>query len=193
MPWLEGMTLGRWLAAGQRFDLPGALWIARQAAEGLGALATAGWIHGDVKPSNIFVSPEGHVTLVDLGFARRYGNTVSVDGRRVMGTIEYLAPENLTSSGGADPRSDIYSLGVVLFELLAGRVPFEGCDLVELAAHHKQTAPPDLRCTAPQLPAEAASLVRQMLSKDPLRRPQTPREVVARLVALEIATFSERA
>ena len=181
------------LAAGRQFDVPAALWIARQTAEALEALHAAGWMHGDVSPGNIHVSPSGHVTLMDLSFARRRDEDGSAADRPVMGTFRYIAPEHITSSLATDIRSDIYSLGVVLFEMLAGRVPFLGEDLAELAVEHRQSAPPDLRRLAPHVPREVALLVRQMMAKNPLRRPQTPRELIERLVRLEIGAFSERA
>jgi serine/threonine-protein kinase len=193
MPWLEGATLEQRLAAGQRIDLPQVLWIARQMAEALDALHQAGWMHGDVKPSNIMLSPDGHATLLDLGFARRWDETGSAVDRCVLGTFHYIAPEFLTSAIRADIRSDIYSLGAVLYRILAGRLPFAGDDLADLASQHKQSLPPELRRIAPHLPAGVARLIHQMLSKDPLRRPQNPRELIEILARLEIETFSERA
>lgn len=192
MPWLEGATLAHRLARCQRFDLPEVLWIARQVAEALAALHTDGWMHGDVKPSNIFLSPEGHATLLDLGFARRPDETGSAVDRCVMGTCAYLAPEMVTSALRADVRSDIYSLGAVLFEMLCGRPPFEAGTLAELVAQHRQARAPDLRRIVPQLPTGVVRLVREMLAKEPLRRPQTPCELAERLMRLEIATFGER-
>jgi serine/threonine-protein kinase len=193
MPWLDGATLRAQLDAGRGVDLPVALWIARQVAEALEALHAAGWMHGDVKPGNIFISPEGHVTLLDLGFARRADETGSAVDRLLTGTCNYIAPELITSVLRADIRSDIYSLGVVLFELVAGRLPFTGDSLAELAGQHKQSRPPNLRHLAPHLPKSVVQLVHQMLAKEPLRRPQRPRELIDRLVMLEITTFSERA
>jgi serine/threonine-protein kinase len=193
MPWLEGTTLDASLASGEPIDLPAALWTVRQVAEALGALDVGGWMHGDVKPSNIFLSPRGHVTLLDLGFARRRGETGAAVDRCVMGTWSYLAPECITFAAAADVRSDIYSLGAVLFQLLAGRLPLEGDTMTELAAQHRQAAPPSLSKLVPHLPPDVAWLVRRMMAKDPLRRPQTPRELVGQLIQLEIATFSERA
>jgi len=193
MPWLEGATLRRRLPSSGTLDLPESLWIARQIAEALDALHAAGWMHGDVKPSNIFISPEGHATLLDLGFARRSDEIGSAADRFVTGTCNYLAPEMIISAVRADIRSDIYSLGVVLFELFSGSLPFEGRNLAELAGAHCRSTPVDLGRLAPQLPGDAARLVRRMLAKDPLRRPQTPRELINQLATLEIATFSERA
>jgi serine/threonine-protein kinase len=193
MPWLEGATLAARLAGGQQFDAPEALWIARQAAEALDALYTAGWLHGDVTPGNIHISPTGHATLLDLNFARRQEEFGSAVDRPIMGTCGYLAPEYLTSALRPDIRSDIYSLGAILFEILAGRRPFTAETLVQLSMQHRQSAPPNLIELAPYVPREVAQLIRQMMAKDPLRRPQTPRELIDRLVALEIATFTERA
>ncbi len=111
----------------------------------------------------------------------------------IAGSGHYMAPENTISRGRADIRSDIYSLGVVIYQLLASRVPLEGETLEELVANHKQLAPPPLRRVAPHVPPCAADLVRRMLAKDPLRRPQSPRELVKELVRLEIEAFGERA
>jgi len=193
MPWLEGWTLQEHLATERCFDLPEVLWIGRQVAEALQALYAAGWTHGDVKPSNVFLSPQYHVTLLDLGFARRNDETGSAVDRCVTGTCNYIAPELIVSALRADIRSDIYSLGAVLFQMFSGRLPFSGDDLATLATQHKQAAVPDLYRLAPQLPVGVVRLVRAMLSKEPLRRPQTPSELIERLTKLEIATFSERA
>jgi eukaryotic-like serine/threonine-protein kinase len=193
MPWLEGVTLQQRLDSTKRFDLPQVLWIARQMTEALDALHQAGWMHGDVKPGNIMLSREGHATLLDLGFARRSDETGSAVDRCVLGTFHYIAPEFLTSTLRADIRSDIYSLGAVLYHILTGRLPFASSDLAELATHHKQSLPPNLLRVAPHLPAGVARLVHSMLAKDPMRRPQTPRELSDSLARLEIETFTERA
>ena len=192
MPWLEGTTLQAYTAGRRLLDPPAVLWIARQTAEALAALDQAGWMHGDIKPSNIFLSPQGHVTLLDLGLARHRDETVE-GPRAIAGTGYYLAPEHVSSAFRPDIRSDIYSLGVVLYQLLAGRLPLEGATLEQMAVAHKQTAPLNLRRVVPHVPRRVAELVHRMLAKDPLRRPQSPSELVAELVRLEIETFSERA
>jgi len=174
------------------FSVPEALWMVRQMAEALDALHQAGWIHGDVKPENIMLAPNGHVTLFDLNFARRGDESGSAANRCVMGTFEYLAPEWLTSALRADIRSDLYSLGAVLYRLLTGRQPFTAESPAELVTQHLQGIPPDLRTLAPHVPEKVARLVHQMLAKDPLRRPQTPEELVEKLMRWEILTFGER-
>ena len=192
MPWLEGASLESCATAGRLLDPPVVLWIARQTAEALAALDEAGWMHGDIKPSNVFLSPQGHVTLLDLGLARHRAE--QLDGQRaIAGTGYYLAPEQFATDCRPDIRSDIYSLGVVLYQLLAGQLPLKGATLEQLATAHRQTAPVNLRRLAPHVPPRVAELVHRMLAKDPLRRPQAPAEVVVELVRLEIETFSERA
>ena len=194
MPWLEGASLAARLADGQQFGVPEALWIARQTAEALDALHVAGWMHGDVTPGNIQISPTGHVTLLDLNFARRRDEIGSAVDRPIMGTCGYLAPEYLTSALRPDIRSDIYSLGAVLFEVLSGRRPY--LRPRPWSNWRRSTGRPRRptwlgwrrRCRARWL-----QLVRRMMANEPLRRPQTPRELIDRLVALEIATFSQRA
>jgi len=192
MPWLCGTTLAAATTAGRRFDVPVALSIARQAAEALGALHAAGWRHGDVKPQNLFVSPEGHVTLLDLGFARSFWEREDVAGRCVTGTCRYFAPEVTSTAHRPDARADIYSLGIVLYELLAGRPPFDAGEMAELARLHHEARPVPLSDLRPLLPRAVVQLVHRMIAKSPLRRPRTAAELVDLLSRLEIETFSER-
>ena len=131
------------------------------------------------------------MTLIDLGFARRGDESCLATDRPVLGTINYIAPEMLYSARGGDFKSDIYSLGVTLFEILTGRLPFDGEDVAELALQHRQELPGELRSLVPHLPTRAARLVHQMLAKEPLRRPSS-RDTIERLTALEIETFGER-
>ncbi len=191
MPLLEGHSLAEQLAAHGQLELPLAFWIARQVAEALVAMHTAGWRHGDVKPSNIVVSPCGHATLIDLGFARHADEKLTITDRPLLGTVHYIAPEVLFSALGGETPSDIYSLGVTLFEMLTGRLPFDADEIAELANQHRQELPGNLRVAVPHLPTRAARLAQQMLAKEPLRRP-TAAELVNRLAALEIETFAER-
>jgi serine/threonine protein kinase len=190
MPWLPGASLAEKLKSGP-MPPSAALWIARQTAEALDALHQAGWTHGDIKPENIHLSPQHHATLLDLGFARRCDQPTAPSGS-LMGTLTHMAPETFDAGRTADIRSDIYSLGIVLYEMLTGRVPFVGRNAAEIIHQHRGARPESLRRRLPHLPREAASLVTQMLAKEPLRRPQTPRELVDQLVRLEISLLAER-
>jgi eukaryotic-like serine/threonine-protein kinase len=191
MPLLAGCSLAADLRVRAPLELPLAFWFARQVAEALAALHQAGWMHCDVKPSNILISPAGHVTLIDLGFARHIDESNAATDRPVLGTINYIAPEILYSAAGGNLKSDVYSLGVTLFEMLTGRLPFDGEDIAELALQHRQARPTNVRGLVPHLPTRGARLVNQMLAKEPLRRPP-PQDVVERLMALEIETFADR-
>ncbi|MFZ5830227.1 MAG: serine/threonine-protein kinase, partial [Planctomycetota bacterium] len=189
-PWLPGASLDRWIARGRAFDLPEALWIARQVATALGALNDAGWMHGDVKPANIFLAPDGHVTLIDLGFACSLAAPVP---QRVLGTWEYLAPEWMMTDRRPDERSDLYSLGIVLYELLARKHPLADHAELDWRRRHLVGTVPPLERLAPHVPPAVVTLVRSMLAKDPLRRPASARRLAEQLARLEIATFTERA
>lgn len=199
MPRLVGRTLEEVLAA-RPGGLPPleALWIARQMAEGLGAIqAECGATHGDVKPSNVFLSDQGRVTLLDLGFARipseSPDSSSAAVSRSTLCSLAYAAPETLQSSLAADNRSDIYSLGVVLYRMLSGRLPHEAPDPGLLVEQLRTGRPICIRQLHPELSKSIASLVHRMLSREPLRRPQSYAELTSELVRLEIDSFADRA
>lgn len=191
MPRLAGETVAEKLASDRLPPLPQSLWIARQAAEALGAMhEQAGMIHGDIKPSNLHVAPDGHTTLIDLGFSQSATEARSWAGRPVMGTLHYLAPERITSACCADIRSDLYGLGVTLYQMLTGLLPFEAEEPADLIAMHRQAKPQCLRDARPDVPKRVASMVHRLLAKDPMRRPESPRAVSDELVRLEIESFA---
>jgi serine/threonine-protein kinase len=163
----------------------------RQAAEALCALHEAGWLHADVKPANIHVSPSGHATLIDLGLALQLNSDECARGAPLRGTLIYTAPEMISSAVPVDGRSDTYSLGITLYELLAGQPPFMDDDPGRLMLAHMQREVPSLRRVLPGLNREVNDLVREMLAKEPLRRP-AGQELVQRLVELELATLEQR-
>jgi serine/threonine-protein kinase len=168
-----------------------AIWIVRQVAEGLTAVHEAGWLHADLKPSNLMINPDGHVTIIDFGFARRIPESVSRP-REVVGTLDYMAPEWFFANAPLDARSDLYSLGVIFYEILAGRRPYSIRSLREAARVHRQRCIPDVRRFNPCVSHEVSRLIRQMISPHPERRPSSARRVAEALIALEIDHFTLR-
>ncbi|MHB8957878.1 MAG: serine/threonine-protein kinase [Pirellulaceae bacterium] len=191
MPLLEGATLHDALRFCGPLSTSHTLWVVRQIAEALAALHEAGWIHADVKPSNIHVSAAGHATLIDLGFALKSDSPECAPGASLRGTMIYTAPEMISSAVPVDARSDTYSLGITLYELLTGTPPFTDDDTGRLMLAHLQRSLPNPRHRLPGLNRDVNRLLHDMLAKEPLRRPADG-ELVQRLVDLEIATLEER-
>jgi len=143
--------------------------IAAQVALGLQAAHEAGIVHRDIKPGNVMLTDAGQVKVLDFGIAAAAGAPLTATGAR-MGTATYLSPEQAMGEPPT-PGSDVYSLGVVLYEMLAGRPPFTSDTPVGVAAQHVQREPPPLDGTARGIPPPVAAACLQALAKDPARRP----------------------
>src|SRR3954469_10116901 len=192
-PKLDGATLAQLILDRGQLGVPLALWIARQVAEGLSALLeSTGMLHTDVKPANILVPPAGHATLIDFGFVQTPAEASQWATRPLAGTLAYIAPELITSKLAAGPLSDIYSLGVTLYEMLSGTRPWNSEDPAELAALHREAQPKDIGEHRPELSQPIADLVHSMLAKNPLRRPGSCQELASKLMRLEIQSFTLR-
>jgi eukaryotic-like serine/threonine-protein kinase len=192
MDLLPGESLRRRLRRDYRVDVATALWVARQTAEALAALHRAGYLHADVKPDNIRLVDAGTAVLIDLGFAHRPGE--NADLRRqgyVLGTVNYLAPELCALEPDRDFRSDLFSLGVTLFEMLAGRLPYLAGPTEQTLRRHQSEPPLDIRDHTGPLPPGLASLVDRLLQRQPTDRPRAA-AVLQQLIALEIAALRGR-
>jgi serine/threonine protein kinase len=164
MDLVAGRSLSDVLTAG-RLPPDRVIALGRDLAAALAAVHRRGLVHRDLKPSNIMVRPNGHARIIDFGLAARISDRTS---SAIVGTLVYAAPEQTGMLRRLpDHRCDLYSLGVVLFECLAGRPPFTSLDVSELLRLHAGVQPPDLRELVPGVPEELAVLVETLLAKDP--------------------------
>lgn len=152
--------------------------IAKQMLDALGGLHAAGVVHRDVKPANILLTPDGGAKLADFGLARLWESGDKVTRTEAfVGTLEYVAPEQAIG-GQLDGRTDLYSFGVLLFEMLAGKVPHEGTTNIGKVVAHLTSRAPDVRTEAPDVPAWLAELIRRLMERDPADRPPTAEAVL---------------
>jgi serine/threonine protein kinase len=192
MEYLAGASLRRRMRRDYRLDAATALWIVRQIAQALAALHRKGFIHGDIKPDNIRLVDANKAILLDLGFAHRPGENASfLDKGFVLGTVNYLAPELCGNEPTDDPRADIYSLGVTLFEMLTGQLPFPAGTPVETMRRHRGDDPPLLTDHAPAMSASLTELIDRMMARDPNDRPHAE-QLVQELIGCEIASLGQR-
>jgi serine/threonine protein kinase len=192
MDLLAGETLRRRMRRDYRLDVPTAVWIARQTADALAALHRAGFLHGDVKPDNVRIVDDGTVRLIDLGFARRPGENASfLREGYVLGTANYLAPELCAFKTEADCSSDLFSLGVTLYEMLTGTLPYPTGSLGQTIRRHSCDPPIDIRRRAQTLPPELSALIERLLAHKSADRPLAA-AVVQQLVAMEIDALGRR-
>jgi serine/threonine protein kinase len=188
MEYIDGEDLARFVSVRGPLPVANACYYAQQAALGLQHAFEKKMVHRDIKPQNLILSREGKkhlVKVLDFGLAkvlREKGEDVGLTGTgQVLGTPDYIAPEQIQDAARADIRADIYSLGCTLYHLLAGAPPFTGKSLYEkFQAHHTLEAQP-LNLVRPEVPVELAAVVRKMMAKDPARRYQTPKEVAKAL------------
>jgi serine/threonine-protein kinase len=190
MEYVEGTDLGRLVERGGPLPVAQACDYVRQAALGLQHAHECGLVHRDVKPHNLLLSARGSVVKVlDLGLARLGGlaadaDTALTESGCVMGTYDFMAPEQARDARHADARADLYGLGCSLYYLLTGRVPFPGGTGTEKLLRHVTEEPRPVEELRPEVPPALAALVRGLMRRRPEDRPQTAAAVVAALTAL---------
>ncbi len=181
MEYVAGEPLHTVLGRG-RLPVEQAVAVAIDVAEAVAAAHAAGIVHRDLKPSNVCLTPEGYATVLDIGIAKMRPPSPETDvprpiaaglaeGRRFFGTPGYAAPEQLTGRS-VDQRSDLFALGVLLFEMITGRRPFEGDDPAELALATMTEPVPSARRVNPEVPAALDAVIARLLAKNPKERYQ---------------------
>ncbi|MCM1262766.1 MAG: Stk1 family PASTA domain-containing Ser/Thr kinase [Butyrivibrio sp.] len=178
MELVEGITLKKYIEKKARLSVKEAISIAIQVSMGIAAAHSNHIIHRDIKPQNIIISKEGKVKVTDFGIAKAAtSNTITSN---VMGSVHYTSPEQ-ARGGYSDEKSDIYSLGVTMFEMLTGRLPFNGETTVAIAIKHIQEELPSPREFVPEIPVSVEQIVYKCCQKSPDRRYQSMDELVVDL------------
>jgi serine/threonine-protein kinase len=190
MEYLEGVTLKDLVRNKGALPLGVGLRIAKQVCQGLEAAHQQGVVHRDIKPQNILILPEtGDLKIMDFGIARvsemQAGASGLTTAGTVMGTPDYIPPEQ-AQGNPADFRSDIYSLGVVLFEIFTGAMPFTGDTVMSVVLGHIQKPPPPPRSLNPKLPPELEAIILRCLEKQPGRRYQSVEDLLKDLVEVSV-------
>jgi len=186
MEYVRGEDLKSLIHRTKTLSVGTALAIARQMAEGLAEAHKLGIVHRDLKPGNVMIDKDGQAKIMDFGVARAMREKGITGAGAIIGTPEYMSPEQVEGKE-ADQRADIYALGIILFEMVTGRVPFEGETAFAIANKQKSELPPAPRKLVPQIPESLNKLILRCLEKDREKRHQTADELIADLAAVEDA------
>jgi serine/threonine-protein kinase len=177
MEFIEGESLDKVLERRGRLSWQEAIEIAKQVCAALQHVHDKGILHRDLKPSNIMITRDGVAKLTDFGIAKDLDRTALTSANYTVGTAAYMSPEQCRGESDIDHRTDLYSLGVMLFELIAGRRPFEADNPVQMLMKHLKAKPPRVSTFVPDVPAELDSLIDQLLEKKREHRPRDARTV----------------
>ena len=169
MELINGLSLSQVIATKERLSPCEAVAVFCQFLDGLWAIHQAGIVHRDIKPGNVMLDASGRVILMDFGLARRSERGTFTLGGAVLGTPEYMSPEQ-ASGDQTDPRSDLYSAGIVLYEMLVGCPPFQGKDSVSVMRQHVEAPVPPLHGPGRNIPSELQRIVGKLLEKQPEAR-----------------------
>jgi serine/threonine protein kinase len=192
MEYVQGRTLAATVEGGP-LEPAVAVHLAAEVASGLVAAHEAGIVHRDLKAENVIVTPSGHAKILDFGLAKPLvpsaGDLTLTLSGLVLGTCRSMSPEQARGAE-VDERSDLFSLGVLLFEMLTGQPPFRGSGAVEILTQVISKAPPRVDSIRPAVPPRLSTLIERLLEKEPASRPQTAAEVVRELEAIEVPSGS---
>ncbi len=176
MEYVEGRTLKQvirdYIARGEPMPVQRVLTLAIQICKGIGYAHRAGLVHCDVKPQNILITADDRVKVADFGIARAMTQVGSHGGETIWGTPQYLPPEQAAGEAPT-PASDVYSIGVLLFEMLTNALPFSADNPTAIAIKHMREEPPDVQALNPAVPRQLAQIVQKVLSKEPAGRYRT--------------------
>jgi len=184
MEFVPGKNLKSMIAMTKQLSLRTILNIAKQICEGLAEAHRLGVVHRDLKPSNIMIDKDGNTRIMDFGLARSLDTEGMTEADMILGTPGYMSPEQVEGKD-TDQRSDIYSMGVILYEMVTGRPPFEGDSALSIALKHKTEIAPDPRKFNPQIPEDLCSVIKKSMEKDRGRRYQNTEEIIAALNKIE--------
>jgi serine/threonine protein kinase/Tfp pilus assembly protein PilF len=184
MEYVQGEDLKSVIRRMEKLTVGKAVSVARQVAEGLVEAHKLGVVHRDLKPQNIMIDKEGNAKIMDFGIARSLRGAGITGEGAIIGTPEYMSPEQVEGKE-ADQRSDIYSLGIILFEMVTGRVPFEGDTPLSVAYKHKNEIPPTPKKLNSQISDDLNRLILRCLEKSKENRYQTAEEFLSELAKIE--------
>jgi serine/threonine-protein kinase len=186
MEYVQGKTLKEVIQERGKLSAPLASQIAIRILSALEHAHRNGIVHRDIKPQNILVHADGHIKVADFGIARIANSSTLTKGDNVMGSVHYFSPEQARGEG-ANATSDIYSTGIVLYEMLTGRVPYDGDNPVAVAMQHLHATPVPIQTLAPDVPPAVVHVCMKAMEKNPAMRYQSARDMAADLrAALEI-------
>ncbi|WP_282171887.1 Stk1 family PASTA domain-containing Ser/Thr kinase [Cytobacillus firmus] len=176
MEYVDGQTLKQYIQQNSPIRIEDALEILKQLTSAISHAHQNHIIHRDIKPHNILIDRHGNVKITDFGIAMALSATSITQTNSVLGSVHYLSPEQ-ARGGMANRKSDIYSLGIVMFELLTGRLPFSGESAVSIALKHLQSETPSLKRWNPSIPQSVENIVLKATAKDPFHRYDTVEEM----------------
>jgi len=189
MAYVPGRTLKSYLRESAPLPEGEALQLTDEILNGLSAAHDAGLVHRDIKPQNVLLSPDGRLKIADFGIARAMGDVGMTEAGVAFGTPQYLSPEQAKGED-VSPATDVYAVGVMLYEMLTGRPPFDGEIVMQVVYQHVFDTPPPIRDSAPDASDGVIALVSRAMSKEPGERYRDASEMLQALRALEPGTPS---